>query len=269
MKENKEKALREIIRALRSAMVAFSGGVDSTLLLYVCHEALGEGCMAATARSAIHPAGEVESARKFAQSLGVRHIIIETNELNTPAFVRNPPDRCYYCKRNLLTLVREAADEHGLAHVLEGTNADDAADHRPGLRAAREMKARQPLREAGLTKADIRDLSRKLGLPGWDKPAQPCLASRVPYGDAVTGEALEMIEAGEAYLHALGLRQCRVRHHDTVARIELPPEDIARFHDEKVRAALVAKFKEIGYNYVTLDMEGYRSGSMNESLGSP
>lgn len=266
MIEDKEKILREIVRGLGSAAVAFSGGVDSALLLNVCRDELGGRCAAVTIRAEIHPPEECEAARKLAESLGVRHIVIDMTALDTPAFAHNPPDRCYHCKRDAFTLVREAAEEAGLAHVLDGTNADDLSDYRPGQKAAEELGVRQPLREAGLTKAEIRELSKKLGLPTWDRPAQPCLATRIPYGEPVTGEALQMIAAGEDYLRSLGARQCRVRHHGNIARIELPPEDVARFAEKELRAALVAKFKEIGYEYVTLDLEGYRAGSMNEAI---
>jgi uncharacterized protein len=266
MLEDKETTLRSIVRALGSAAVAYSGGVDSTLLLRVCRDELGETCAAVTARSETYPEREFHSARQYAKSLGVNHIVIYTSELSIPGFAHNPPDRCYHCKRELFSKIRAVADAEGLKHVLDGTNADDPADYRPGLRATEELGVRQPLREAGLTKADVRELSKKLGLPTWDRPAQACLASRFPYGSEITKDALAMVAAAEDYLRSLGVKQCRVRHHGTVARIELSPEDIARFMDEKARREVVAKFRQIGYKYVTLDLQGYRTGSMNETL---
>ena len=266
MPQDKETTLRSIVRALGSAAVAYSGGVDSTLLLRICHDELGKKCAAVTARSETYPEREFDSARRYAKSLGVNHIVIYTSELSTPGFAHNPPDRCYHCKRELFSKIRAVADAEGLKHVLDGTNADDLADYRPGLRATQELGVRQPLREAGLTKADVRELSKKLGLPTWDQSAQACLASRFPYGAEITKDALAMVAAAEDFLRSLGVKQCRVRHHGTVARIELAPADIARFMDEKTRGQVVAKFKQIGYKYIALDLQGYRTGSMNETL---
>lgn len=266
MIDEKEKTLRAIVRALGSAAVAFSGGVDSTLLLRVCHDELGARCAAVTARSETYTESEFESAVQFVKSLGVGHIVIHTSELAIPGFAHNPPDRCYHCKRELFSKIRQTADACGFKHVLDGTNADDTADYRPGLRASEEMGVRQPLREAGLTKADVRELSKKLGLPAWDRAPQACLASRFPYGSEITKEALAMVATAEEYLRSLGLKQCRVRHHGAIARVEVAPEDIPLLMDAKVRGEVVAKFRQIGYKYVTLDLQGYRTGSMNETL---
>jgi uncharacterized protein len=266
MLEDKEKNLRSIVRALGSAAVAFSGGADSTLLLRICHDELGPKCAAVTARSETYPQREFDSARAYAKSLGVNHIVIHTSELAIPGFAHNPPDRCYHCKRELFSKIRAVAETEGLKHVLDGTNADDLADYRPGLRASQELGVRQPLREAGLTKADVRELSKKLGLPTWDRSAQACLASRFPYGAEITKDALAMVAAAEEFLRSLGVRQCRVRHHGPVARIELLPEDIPTLASEKNRREVVAKLNQIGYKYVALDLQGYRTGSMNETL---
>jgi uncharacterized protein len=264
--KEKTARLKKIVAGMKSVAVAYSGGVDSTLLLKVCADALGDKCLAVTARSETYPQDELEAARRYARAFGVRHVVIETSELAIAAFADNPPDRCYHCKKELMARLRAVADENGLACVADGTNADDPGDYRPGLKAAEEAGARQPLREAGLTKQDVRDLSRELGIEGWDRPAQACLASRLPYGEKITREALEMVERAESLLHEMGFRQCRVRRHGHVARIELAPEDIPLFIRMDERDNLVEKIKDLGFKFVALDLEGYRTGSMNEEL---
>jgi len=244
-------------------VVAYSGGVDSTFLASIAHDALGEKALAVTAFSPTYPASEIAQAESLARQLGLRHILIETNELEDPSFVANDPLRCYYCKRGLFQLLRRIADEEGLEVVLDGTNYDDLSDYRPGRMAAEELGVRSPLLEAGLTKADIRRLSRSRGLPNWDKPSTPCLATRIPYGTAITVELLRRVSAAEEYLAELGLRQFRVRHHGDIARIEVSAEDMALFTDGKIRLQVVEALRALGYSYVALDLAGYRMGSMN------
>ena len=263
---HKFEHLKRIVAELESTAVAFSGGVDSTLLLKVCADMLGEKCIAVTARSETYPKEELKIARKTANALGVKHEIIETSELGIPSFADNPPDRCYHCKKELMTKLRAVADANGLKNIADGTNTDDTEDYRPGIKAAEETGVQQPLREAGLTKQDVRSISRELGLEGWDRPAQACLASRFPYGRRITEGALKMVERTERLLREMGFRQCRVRHHDSVARIELLPEDIPRFIQMDERDNLVKKVKDVGYKFVALDLEGYRTGSLNEEL---
>ena len=265
--EAKLERLRERLRSLGSAVVAFSSGVDSTFLLRVAHEELGDHIVAATIRSHTFPKRELDEATAFCRAEGIRHEIIETEELDIPGFAENPPDRCYYCKKNLFGRILSFAKDNGLASVLEGSNIDDDGDYRPGRRAIRELGVVSPLHEAGLTKAEIRTLSRKMGLPTSDKPSFACLASRFPYGERITAAGLERVEKAEQWLldAGLGLTQLRVRAHGDMARIEVPPADIPRV---ATRAAeIAAAFKGFGFAYVTLDLQGYRTGSMNETLG--
>ena len=265
MKE-KLKRLRERVRGIGSAVVAFSSGVDSTFLLHVAHEELGERVVAATIRSHTFPKRELDEAAAFCRAEGVRHVVIESEELDIPGFAENPPDRCYHCKRELFSKLLAFARENGLAAVLEGSNLDDDGDYRPGRRAIQELGIVSPLHEAGLTKAEIRALSREMGLPTSDKPSFACLASRFPYGERITAAALERVERAEQWLlgAGLGLRQLRVRSHGDLARIEVPPDAIPRL---AARAAEIdAAFKELGFAYVALDLRGYRTGSMNEVL---
>ena len=262
----KLEKLRERVRVIGSAVVAFSSGVDSTFLLRVAHEELGEHVVAATIRSHTFPKRELDEAVAFCRAEGVRHAVIDSDELNIPGFAENPPDRCYHCKRELFSRLLAFARANGLAAVLEGSNLDDDGDYRPGRRAIRELGIVSPLHEVGLTKAEIRALSREMGLPTSDKPSFACLASRFPYGERITAAALERVERAEQWLldAGLGLKQLRVRSHGDLARIEVPTDAIPRL---AARAAEIdATFKELGFAYVALDLRGYRTGSMNEVL---
>ena len=262
----KLEQLRERLRVIGSAVVAFSSGVDSTFLLRVAHEELGARVVAVTARSHSFPKRELDEAAAFCRAEGVRHVVIDSEELDIPGFAENPPDRCYHCKKELFRKLLAFASENGLAAVLEGSNIDDDGDYRPGRRAIRELGVVSPLHEAGLTKNEIRALSREMGLPTSDKPSFACLASRFPYGERITAAALERVEKAEQWLldAGLGLTQLRVRSHGDLARIVVSPDDIPRL---TARAAeIAAAFKGFGFAYVALDLFGYRTGSMNEVL---
>ncbi len=262
--DRKLTLLRAELREYGSVLIAFSGGVDSTFLLKVAADELGAAAMAVTARSATYPSREFHEAEALARDMGVRWVVIDSDELDVPGFRENPPDRCYYCKGSLFADLLRIARENGVAVVCDGANADDLADHRPGRRAAAELGVHSPLAELGFTKTDIRKLSRRLGLPTWDKPAFACLASRFPYGQRITESGLEAVDRAEATLHELGFRQVRVRVHGHVARIEVGPEQVPLAVEK--RDKIVTALKACGYHYVTLDLEGYRTGSLNELL---
>lgn len=261
----KEKHLENILQSVGSALVAFSGGVDSSYLLYKAGQILGKDrVLAVTAASALFPAQETARARDFAREHVFTHLVIQSQALANSMVTRNPPERCYYCKSALFSGLVELAHKKKLARVLDGANVDDTGDYRPGLKAARELGVLSPLLEAGLTKEQIRQLSREAGLPTWNQPAAACLASRIPYGEPLTTEKLEMIAAGEEFLASRGYQRVRLRCHGPVARLEVPPQDFARLLTEK--DLVVSQLKELGLVYVTLDLEGLRSGSMNQVL---
>lgn len=266
---SKLKALESILEEMGSLLVCFSGGVDSTFLLKVAVDTLGEKAAAAiTAASPTYLESELDEAKAFASSIGTRHIIVDSNELDNPEFASNPVSRCYHCKTELFELAKKAAKKLGIEHVADGFNTDDHGDYRPGRDAAKELGVRSPLDEASLTKEDIRELSRQVALPTWDKPNLACLSSRFPYGTEITTDRLERVRDGEEVLRSLGFRQFRLRYHGETARIEIAPGEMERSFRKDVRELMVRGIKAAGFTYVTLDLEGYRTGSMNEVLGS-
>jgi uncharacterized protein len=264
--ETKLAALRTRLQSFESLLVAYSGGTDSTFLLHLAHEALGTRVKAVIGFSALHPRREHEAALRIAAKIGSECITVPTREMEDPRFTENPPNRCYYCKHGLFTTIRALASEQEIAHIAEGTTSDEALGFRPGMQAVQECAVLSPLREVGFTKAEVRAVSRARGLSTWDKPSQSCLATRLPYGERINASRLERVENAEEFLHRHGVHQVRIRVHGEVARIEAPSAELGRFAEELFRVAVVDHLKRLGFVYVSLDLEGYRTGSMDEVL---
>ena len=267
--EAKLNRLRALFVPMKSLMVAFSGGVDSTLVLKVAHDTIGARALALTTTSPTMPVEDLDSARAMAALIGARHLMIESNELDIPGYAANPLNRCYLCKNNLFTVSEAKAAELGIEHVVDGLNLDDLNDYRPGIQAASQKGVRHPLVEAELGKAEIRELSRALNLPTWDRPASPCLSSRFPYGTTITVEGLDKVSRGEQLLRRLGFKLVRVRYHGDVARLELGRDEMPRMLESELADLIAREFRTIGFRFVTLDLKGYRSGSLNEGVVAP
>lgn len=262
----KFQKLKDILSNLGSAAIAYSGGVDSTFLLKVAYDVLGDNVIAVTARSSTYPEREFNEAKAYIEQFGAKHIVIVSEELEIEGFAKNPVNRCYYCKKELFTKVGDIAKKHGIKYILDGSNFDDTGDYRPGMKAARELEVVSPLKEAELTKKDIRELSKSLNIPTWNKPSFACLSSRFPYGNEITVQKLSMVESAEQLLMDMGFRQLRVRHHGDIARIEVAPEERIRFFNEETMDKVGKDLQSFGFKYVTIDILGYRTGSMNEVL---
>ncbi|HUI68334.1 MAG TPA: ATP-dependent sacrificial sulfur transferase LarE [Nitrospirota bacterium] len=264
--EQKWDRLRTLLRGMKCAVLAYSGGVDSSLLLRATAEVMGPRLIAITAVSETYPPGELEAAKEFARTLGVTHRILRTQELASEEFVRNSPERCYFCKKELYGKLKKIAETEGISCILDGSNTDDLDDYRPGRKAAEEFSVRSPLVETGLSKSDVRELARFLNLPVWDKPSLACFSSRIPYGTRITPDIIETVKNAEDHLHVLGLRQVRVRHHGNIARIEIDREAFGQLFSNETAEKVTSALKGLGYTYVCLDLEGYRTGSMNAEL---
>lgn len=268
--KTKADKLDKLILSRPRAVVAFSGGVDSTLLLRICRDVLGPAnVVAVTGVSQTYTPEELATARRAARTLGVEHVLIETDELGCAAFAANPPDRCYHCKGELFDKILDLAKSRGINAVYDATNTDDLEDYRPGRRATEERGILSPLLEAGFSKKDVRALSRRLGLASWDKPANPCLASRIPYGTPINAETLDRVRAGEKFIRRLGFPVVRLRHHDRLARIEVPAADIARLMRPATARRVAARLRRLGYLWVAVDLEGFRTGSLNRAVAEP
>jgi len=264
--QDKLNQLKAHIKKLGALTVAYSGGVDSTFLLKVAHDVLRDRVIAVTATSLTYPERELNEAKDFVRDNGIRHIVIHSEEMDIEGFSSNPVNRCYLCKKELFSKIREIAGQNGISYIAEGSNMDDLGDYRPGMQAIRELNILSPLKDAGMTKEDIRILSRQMKLPTWDKPAFACLSSRFPYGEQITREKLAMVDQAEQYLLDLGFKQVRVRHHGELARIEVAESEREKFFNLELMEKIDRKFREIGFAYTALDLKGYRTGSMNEVL---